>query len=107
MSLKLLEQRTQWADLAEKYISILKAAVIKDLQELNCPLVLWCYCIEYRTRVHNVKARDSLHLDGKNPYLVTTGDTADISNLCLFKFYNWAYYMDWGESILGNELQQG
>ena len=31
MSLELLEESTQWAYLAEKYIGILKAAVSKDL----------------------------------------------------------------------------
>lgn len=54
MALKLLEQSTQWVDLAEKYIGILKAVILKDLHDLFCPMKLRCYSVEYRTAVHNV-----------------------------------------------------
>ena len=46
MAIQLLEESTQWADLAEKYIGILKAAVLKDLHDSFCPMKLWCYAVE-------------------------------------------------------------
>jgi len=48
MKLKLLEESTQYANLAEQYIGILKSAVRNDLQSTNCPLIFWDYCIEWR-----------------------------------------------------------
>ena len=48
MKLKLLEESTQHANLAERYIGILKSAVRNDLQSTNCPLIFWDYFIEWR-----------------------------------------------------------
>lgn len=42
--------------------------------------------------MHNVSAKESFHLDGQNPQMVTTGEPADISNLSRFGFYRWIYY---------------
>ena len=36
--LKFLMRRTQWANLAEKYIGLLKEAVCKDMKDTNSPL---------------------------------------------------------------------
>ena len=38
LPLKFLEQRTQWANLAELYIGLLKEAVRKDMKDSNSPL---------------------------------------------------------------------
>ena len=95
MALHLLEESTQWTDLAEKYIGIIKSAVLKDLRDSFCPMKLWCYAVEYRTAVHNVTARDTFKLEGLNPHMhIHDGEEADISNLCRFKFYEWVYYWD-------------
>ena len=58
MKLKLLEESTQWANLAERYIRILKSEVRKDMYESDCPLKFWDYCVEWRVRVHNLTAKD-------------------------------------------------
>ena len=58
MKLKLLEESTQWANLAERYIGILKSAVWKDMYESNCLLKFWDFCIEWRVCVHNLIAKD-------------------------------------------------
>ena len=99
MAIQLLEESTQWADLAEKYISILKAAVLKDLHDSFCPMKLWCYVVKYRNAVYNVTACDTFKLGGVNPHMVTHGQEADISNLCCFKFYEWVYYWDQHENF--------
>ena len=51
---KLLEESTQWTNLAEQYIGILKSAVWKNMYESDCPLHFWDYCIEWRVQVHNL-----------------------------------------------------
>ena len=94
MKLKLLEESTQWANLAERYIGILKSAVRKDMYETDCPLKFWDYCVEWRVRVHNLTAKDRLALDGKNPYTATFGEESDISNICNFGFYELVYYWE-------------
>ena len=94
MKLKLLEESTQWANLAERYIGILKSAVRKDMYESNCPLKFWDYCVEWRVRVHNLTAKDRLALDGKNPYTATFGEESDISNICNYGFYELVYYWE-------------
>ena len=46
LPLKFLERRTQWANLAELYIGVLKEAVQKDMKDLDSPLKFWDYCAE-------------------------------------------------------------
>jgi hypothetical protein len=94
MTLRILEEHTQWANLAEKYIGLLKQAVRKDMLESDCPMVLWDYCVEWRARINNMTAEDLFQLQSMNPHLATTGDEGDISNICIFKFYEWCYYWD-------------
>jgi hypothetical protein len=94
MTLRILEEHTQWANLAEKYIGLIKQAVRKDMLESDCPIVLWDYCVEWRARVNNMTAKDLFQLQSMNPHLATTGEEGDISNICVFKFYDWCYYWD-------------
>ena len=69
MKLKLLEEYTQWVDLVERYIGMLKSAVINEMFKQDCPMILWDCCVEWRVRVHNVVAKDSFNLDGQNPQI--------------------------------------
>ena len=94
MKLKLLEEFTQWANLAERYIGILKSAVRKDMYKSNCPLRFWNYCVEWKVCVQNLTAKDRLALDGTNPYTATFGEESDISNICNFGFYELVYYWE-------------
>ena len=59
LKLKLLEESTQWANLAERYIGIFKSAVRKDMYEADCPLRFWDYCVEWRVYDHNLTAKAS------------------------------------------------
>lgn len=99
VTLRILEEGTQWANRAELYVGLMKEAVRKDLRESNCPLVFWDYCAERRARIHNLTAKDLFQLQGQNPHSVTLGDEGDISNLCLFGWYEWCYFRDQSESF--------
>ena len=94
LKLKILEESTQFANLAERYIGILKSAVRDEMHHTDCPIVLWDYCVEFKVSVHNVTAKGSLHLDNVNPHMVTTGEEKDISNLGRYGFYEMIYYWD-------------
>jgi hypothetical protein len=92
--LRVLEKGTQWANRAERYVKIFKDAVIRDLCLSNCPMVLWCYCLQRRSEINNATAADNPVLEGSNPYTRMTGQTCDISNLCQFGWYEWIYFRD-------------
>lgn len=92
--IRVLEKGTQWANRAEKFVKIFKDAVISDLKESNCPMVLWCYCLQRRSEINNATAADNLALEGSNPHTRMTGQTCDISNLCQFGWYDWVYFRD-------------
>eukprot|EP00985_Skeletonema_marinoi_P034589 scaffold44324_cov402-Skeletonema_marinoi.AAC.1 len=47
-TLRVLERGTQWANLAERFIGLLKSGVRADLRDSNAPMVFWDYCLERR-----------------------------------------------------------
>jgi len=51
MTLRILEESTQWANLAELYIRIFKEAIRKDLRRSDSRMILWDYCAERRARI--------------------------------------------------------
>ena len=93
-TLRVLERGTQWANLAERFIGLLKNGTRNDLRESNAPMVFWDYAMERRVQIMNLTARDTHKLRGLNPYTVTMGDQGDISNLCSFGWFEWCYYLE-------------
>ena len=96
--LRVLEQRTQWANRAELWIGIMKEAVRRDLRMSHSPLVFWDYCLERRALIINATARDNFKLQGQTPHMTIHGREPDISNL-LFGWFEWVYYLDDSEKF--------
>ena len=65
---RILEESTQWENLAELYIGLLKKAIQKDLRNSNCPMVRWDYCAQHRTLIHNLTPRDLFQTEKQSPY---------------------------------------
>ena len=84
-TLKYIERKTQWANLAELYIGLIKESIRKELKDKESPLVFWDYCAERRSLINNLTAKNLFQLDGTNPNFKITGDEGDISNLCQFR----------------------
>ena len=105
-TLRILERKTPWSNRAELYIGILKEAVRKDIRASNCPMCLWDYAIERRATIYNLTPRPLFQLNGLSPYEYTFGEMGDISNLCIFGWYEWAYFRDFG-SFPENKEQLG
>ena len=57
ITLKLLEQGTQWANRAELYVGLVKEAVRKDIFLSHSPLVLWDHAAERRAAIMSLTAR--------------------------------------------------
>ena len=64
--LKFLERKTQWANLAEPYIGLLKEAVRKDMKDTDSPLKFWDYCAERCVKINNLTARNLFQMHGSN-----------------------------------------
>ena len=109
-TLRVLKEGTPWANKAELYIGLIKAAVSKDMKESNCPLAFWDYCIERRARINNLTARNLFQLHGTNPHTALTGSEGDISSLTQFGWYDFCYYREntekfpFNKEVLGRVL---
>ena len=109
-TLRVLEEGTPWANRAELYIGLIKAAVAKDMRQSNCPLAFWDYCVERRARINNLTARNLFQLHGSNPHTALTGTEGDISSLCQFDWYEFCYYREqtarfpFNKEVLGRVL---
>src|SRR5210317_1924766 len=93
-TLRVLEEGTPWSNRAELYIGLMKAAVRKDMRSSNCPFVFWDYCMQRRARINNLTAKDNFALHNLVPETTVTGAQGDISNLCVFGWYDWCYFMN-------------
>ena len=88
----------------------MKEAVRKDMQESNSPVAFWDYCLERRTRINNLTAKDMFKLHGSTAYTPRTGEEGDISNLCQYDWYDWCYFRDnkanfpFNKEVLGRVL---
>ena len=56
--------------------------------------VLWDHCVELELRIHSCTALDIYQLDNEVPETKMKGNTADISNICKFKWYEWVMFND-------------
>eukprot|EP00957_Ditylum_brightwellii_P201323 15325094-Ditylum_brightwellii.AAC.1 len=82
-TLWVLEEGILWANRAELYIGLIKEAVQKDMKESTCPLTLWDYCVEQRTRINNLTAKDSFKLNDTIPHTALTCEKGDILSCIL------------------------
>ena len=58
LTLKFFERRTQWANLTELYIGLLKEVVRKDMKDSDSPLRFWDYCAKRRVLINNLTSKD-------------------------------------------------
>ena len=93
-TLRVLERGTQWANLAERFIGLLKNGVRSDLAESNSPMVFWDYCVERRVQIMNLTARGTHKLGGMNPYTALLGEHGDLSNIASYGWFEWVYYLE-------------
>lgn len=102
-----LEKGTPASNRAERNIKILKDGTKQDLFNSNCPMVLWCYCIERRAQIVNVTTRVNTLLQGQTPHSKLTGQPTDISHLCEYGWYEWVIYRIEGAPFPTNHQRLG
>jgi len=91
---KQLEPYTPWANAAEGTIRELKKGSGRKMVKTKSPKVLWDDCLEYEAVLRSHTALDIYGLQGEVPETVVTGQTADISALAEFTWYQWVLYYD-------------
>ena len=89
-----IEPHTPNANLVEGVIRELKRHYRRVMTETGAPEVLWDYCLEWCAHVRSNLALNIRKLDGQTPATMMTGDTADISHIAEFGWYDWVWYMD-------------
>ena len=58
---------------------------------------LWDYCAECREKIHNVTPLNLFQLNGNAPTFATRSAQGDISNICIFGWYDWCYFLEEGK----------
>jgi hypothetical protein len=91
---KELEPYSPWMNRAEGTIRELKRATRRAMVKSGTPKRLWDYCLELQSRIRSNIAHDITTLGGQTPETLMSGDTADISSLCEFEWFQWVWYQD-------------
>ena len=92
--LRPVEAYTPNANLAEGTINLLKQFYERVMTAKDVPELLWDRCLVWCAKVRRVLALNIRSLEGKTPAGYLTGDTADISHLAEFGFYDFVWYMN-------------
>ena len=88
-----IESYTPNANLAEHVARELLRHYTRVMTQKNPPEVVWDYCLDWCSLVRSHTALNIHSLDGQVPATKMTGDTADISFLAEFGFYDWVWYV--------------
>ena len=92
--MKATEPYSPWQNSAELAGGIIKRKVRRIMRTTNTPLVLWDFCWEYCSEVKSLTASKHINLNKRTPYEIVLGYSPDISELVLFRWYQWVWYYD-------------
>ena len=67
-TLRYLEKGTPWENKAKLFIGLIKETVRKDMNDSDCPLDFWEYCVEHRAQINNLTSKSNFILHGDNVY---------------------------------------
>jgi hypothetical protein len=84
---------------AKGTIRELKRATKRAMLKTRTPKRLWDYCLELQAKIRSNTAHDITTLGGQTPETVMGGETADISELCEYDWFQWLWYRDTNSSF--------
>ena len=91
---KQLEAYSPWANAAEGTIKEVKKGAGRKMLRSKAPKRLWDDCLELEALIRSHTALDIFELDGEVPETMIKGETADISKIVEFGWYEWVYFYD-------------
>ena len=83
-----------WQQADEGCIKQLKKAFSRKLISSGAPMKLWDHCIELMALICSLTAHTAYELQGEVPETIMTGQTAYISNICRYDWYEWVMFLD-------------
>lgn len=88
-----IEAHTPNDNIAEDGIRELKRMYRRAMIRTNSPRCLWDLCLVFHAYVRSHSCLAIRQLEGEVPQTLLTGDTADISHICEFGWYDWVWYL--------------
>jgi hypothetical protein len=88
------EAKSPWQNRAEAEIGELKKMTRRFLKKTRAPAELWCFAIEWVSRIRSLIAHDTMLLNARTPEERVTGRTPDISEYANFGWFDWVWYHD-------------
>ena len=88
------EPHSPWMNAAEGCNRELKKGSSRKMIRTGTPKRLWDYALEAEALVRSHTYHDTFMLNGEVPETVMTGQTADISNICEYAWYEWVKFND-------------
>jgi Reverse transcriptase (RNA-dependent DNA polymerase) len=79
---------------AESGIRELKRMYRRAMLQSGAPAVLWDHCMQLQAEIRSHTALDMTTLQGETPYMRLFGETADISHICQFAWYEYVWHID-------------
>ena len=89
---KVTDPYSPWQNRAETEIREVKRLAGRWMVRTRSPRRLWDHCLELASLVRSHTAHAMYKLDGEVPETIMMGQTADISFICEFGWYDWVYY---------------
>ena len=86
------EPHSPWQNAAELVICELKRSSGRKALRKRSPATLWDHCIELESILRSNTATYHPELNGQVPETIMKGQTADISNLAEYEWYDWVVY---------------
>jgi hypothetical protein len=102
-----VEPHTPFSNAAESAVRELKKGTGRKLTSSGCPKRIWDDCMELEALQRSHTAHDIYQLKGQVPQTLMTGQTADISQLYEFGWYDWCMYHDSSISFPDDRLCLG
>ncbi len=79
---------------AEGCIRELKRGVYRLMIKTGSPKKLWDHCIELMAMIRSCSTNSIYMTAGQVPETLMSGDTANISRICQFGWFDWVMYHD-------------
>jgi hypothetical protein len=99
-----IEAYTPNQNRAELAIRKLKRMYRRTMLESKAPEVLWDHCFELMAEIRSHTALNLMSLYGQTPTTHLLGDTADISHLCQFGWYDYVWWLDVTDALQNKKL---
>jgi Reverse transcriptase (RNA-dependent DNA polymerase) len=89
---------------AESAIRELKRMYRRTMIATKAPEGLWDHCFQLMSEIRSHTALNLMRLGGETPTTYLTGETADISHLCQFGWYDYVWWLDVTDKLQNKKL---